>query len=87
MIKVAKIVMQLRQSLSYPYPFSDDTVLCKNPTNALYMCMLTPFYSHYTFLHVEALRGHPQGILIHFVCGVNKIYVQMYVNIWKSKHI
>jgi hypothetical protein len=85
MIKVAKIVMQLRESLICSYPFSDDTVLCKNPTNAL--CMLTPRYSHYTFLHVPALRGHPQEVLIHFVCRVNKICVRMYVNIWKSKHI
>jgi len=52
--KVAKIVMQLTEFLSCPYPFSDDTVLCKNLTNALYM--LTPLYSHYTFLHVSALR-------------------------------
>jgi hypothetical protein len=85
MIKVAKIVMQLGESLSCLYPFSDDTILCKNLTNALYV--LTPLYSHYTFLHVPVLRGHPQGILIRFVCGVNKICVQMYVNIWKSKHI
>jgi len=77
--------MQLRESLSRPYPFSDDIILCKNLTNAL--CMLTPLYSHYTFLRVPALRWHPQGVVIHFVCRVNKIHVQMYVNIWKSKHI
>jgi len=59
MIKVTKIVMQITESLSCLYLFSDDTALCKNLTNALYM--LTPLYSHYTFLHISALKGPSSG--------------------------
>jgi hypothetical protein len=51
-------------------------ILRKNPTNALTHVNATLF----TLLHCyvfETSRGHPQGVLIHFVSMVNKIRVHI----------
>lgn len=47
----------------YLHPCTDYTILRKNPTNSLYT--LTPFYSHYTLLHVSALKGPSSGSTAH----------------------
>ena len=52
------------------------TILLKNPTNALIYVNTTLF----TLLHCymfQPSRGHPQGVLIHFMSRVNKVHVQM----------
>ena len=59
-------------------------ILLKTPTNAMYM--LTPLYSHYTLLHVSALKAPSSGSTDTF-CEHGQQNACPDVNIWKANHI
>jgi len=61
--------------LSCSYPGTDVTILRKNPTNAL--MYNTTLFTLLNSCMFQPSRGHPQGVLIHFVIRVNKIHDQM----------
>jgi hypothetical protein len=62
-------------ALPCQHPFTYDANFRKNPNNTLYM--LRPLYSHYTLIHVSALKGPSSGILTHFMGLVNILRVQV----------
>jgi len=65
-----------KPTLSCAYPYTNDNTLRKNPTNVLIYVNTTLF----TLLHCytfQPSRGHPQGVLTHFVSRVNKIRAHM----------
>ena len=68
-INMYQIILWL--TLSCSCPCTDVKVLYKNPTNALIYVNTTLF----TLLHLymfQLLRGHSQGVLIHFMSRVSK---------------
>ena len=62
--------------LSFSYPGTDGTILRKTPNNALIYDNTILFALLHCYMF-QPSRGHPQGVLIRFVSGVNKIHVQM----------
>jgi hypothetical protein len=59
------------------YPYTDNTILRKNPTNALIYVNYTTLF---TLLHLYGFQpsgGLPQGVLTEVMSRVNKIGVRM----------
>jgi len=54
------------------FPF----ILLKSPTNALVYVSNTLFTPSHPYMF-QPWRGHPQGVLIHFLSRVNRLHVQM----------
>jgi len=54
----------------------DFSILRKNPNNTLIYVNTTLFSLSHCCMF-QPFKGHPQGVLTHFLCRVNTICVQM----------
>ena len=63
------MLINYKWPITWSYPCSDVTYLLKHPTNALINVNTTLFTPLHSYIF-QPSRGHPQGVLIHFVSRV-----------------